>query len=73
MTVQQLLAWMNLASAAIPAGTAAVAAITQVIKAIHGPQMSDADMNAALALIFDDASRRKALALNDALGQTATA
>jgi hypothetical protein len=73
VTVQQLLAWMQVAQAAIPAGIATIETIKGWISVAHQGQMSDAQLNAAIGLVFDDATRRKALAIADALGQPAPA
>lgn len=69
MNVVQLLTWMQVAQVAIPAGIATVQTIEGWIRTAHQGQMSESQLNAAIGLVFDDASRRKALAIADALGQ----
>lgn len=71
MNLAQLLVWMNFAQQAIPAGVATVAQIKTWLTEAHGKQLPEAELNAALALVTDDSSRRRALAIADATGQTA--
>lgn len=73
MNFTQLMGWMQIAQAAIPAGIATEQVIAGWIKSIHGPTMSDAEINAAASIVSNDAARRKALAVADALGQSAPA
>ncbi len=71
MPFAALLGWMNIAQIAIPLGLGTIQTITGWIKAAHAGQMTDAELNAAIALVLDDATRRKTLAIADALGQPA--
>jgi len=63
MTAAAVLAWINIAQVAVPAGIATVQTITGWIKASHAGQMSDADLNAILVVIFNESDRRLKLAL----------
>ena len=66
MTVAALLAWMNFAQVAIPLGIATALQIKAWITEAHGKQMTDAELNIVLQFVFDDATRRRALAIADA-------
>lgn len=68
ITVAQLLGWAQIAQVAIPLGIATVQNITEWIKAAHGHELTDAEMNVVLSVVLDDATRRRALALADAVG-----
>ena len=71
MTVNALLAWTNFAQVAIPLGIATVAQIKTWITEAHGKQMTDAELNVVLQFVLDDATRRRALAIADAIGHPA--
>lgn len=67
MNVSALMGWMQIAQVAIPLGLATAQQVEGWIRGSKGT-MTDAEMNAVVALVLDDASRRKALAIADALG-----
>jgi hypothetical protein len=69
----QLMGWMQLAQVALPLGIMTEQSIAAAIRASHGSQMSEADINKAIGIVLDDATRRKALAIADALGTPAPA
>lgn len=71
MSVAALFAWMQLAQIAIPVGIATAQEIEGWIRAKHAGQLTDGQMNAAIAIVLDDAVRRRALAIADATGQPA--
>lgn len=67
MTIQQLLAWVNVVQILVPAGIATEQQIAAFIKSLH-PGLSDAGLNAILDLLIASASRHKATAEKDAAG-----
>lgn len=73
MNISQILGWMQIVQIAVPLGMATVAQIESFIRAAHGSTMTDQELNVVIALVMDDATRRKALAIADALGTTAAA
>lgn len=70
MTVTQVLGWMQVIQIAAQTAIATEQDVAAWIKAKHGSTMTDAEINAALALIQSDAARRLALATADATPPT---
>ena len=71
MTVTQLLGWIQVAQVAISFGLATAEQIKGFIKTTN-PNAGDAELNLILVFVLDDATRRKALALQDATGPSTT-
>lgn len=70
MSFAQFMGWMQIAQIGIPLGISTVESITAGIRAAHGTTMSEEDLNAAITLIMTEDVRRKALAIDDAMGVT---
>lgn len=70
MSFAAVMGFMQIAQIAIPLGIATVDQIKGLIKSAGGAQMTDVELNQICSLVFDDAVRRKALAIADALGTT---
>lgn len=68
MTALQVLTWAEVATMLLKAGIATGQQIATIIKSIHGPQMTEAELNEICAWVISDAARRKALAEQDAAG-----
>lgn len=66
MTASAVLAWIQIAQVAIPTGIASVETLTSWVRAAHGGQMNEADLNAILVVIFNESDRRLKLALTGA-------
>jgi len=68
MNPQTILAWMQLAQTLAAAGVDATHRIKAAMSAVH-TDATDAELDAAVQAVVDDATRRKALAESDARGQ----
>lgn len=61
--------WMQIAQIGIPLGISTIESITAGIRAAHGTSLSEEDLNAAIRLVMNEDIRRKALAIDDAMGK----
>lgn len=62
MNPEQLTAWISVGSVLIQAGIATVTQVRGLLLMLHGEAMEEAQLNAILTTIADDAARRKELA-----------
>lgn len=67
-----LTGWAKIVDIAIPAGLATLQQIEGWIRAAHAGQLPDAELNVLIGLVIDDATRRRVLAIADALGTPPT-
>jgi uncharacterized membrane protein YidH (DUF202 family) len=73
MNIAQLLVWASVAPQLISAGIATEQQIVQMIKLMHGTQMTEPELNTIIALVIAGAAKHKALADLDAASSTAAA
>lgn len=69
LNLAQLIGWMQIAEQAVPLAIATEETIKGWFRQAHGKEMTDAEMNIAFSLIFDEATRRRAIAIQAALGK----
>ena len=68
ITTEDIQAYAAIATILLTAGKDVAAGIKALLAALHGPTMTDAELNAICQQVVQDATRRKAMADADAAG-----